>query len=105
MFSENAITVLNKQRYLMKDEDGKIIETPRQMLERVAKAIASIDKTYNNNVQQTTEEFFQILESLDFLPNSPTLMNAGVPNGQLAACFVLPIEDSMTSIFETLKHT
>ncbi|MEM4215100.1 MAG: adenosylcobalamin-dependent ribonucleoside-diphosphate reductase [Candidatus Pacearchaeota archaeon] len=102
-FSANSIKVL-EERYLLKDETGKIIETPSQMFQRVAKAIASIDKNYNGDVKKTEQEFLEIMTNLEFLPNSPTLMNAGTNIGQLSACFVLPIEDSLESIFTTLKH-
>ena len=106
----NARIVLEK-RYLRKNDKGKILETPEQLFERVAKAIAAPDKSYGHEkdlreTQETTEKiFFDMLSNLEFLPNSPTLMNAGTELGQLSACFVLPIEDSIDSIFETLKHT
>jgi ribonucleoside-diphosphate reductase alpha chain len=99
----NALKVL-QERYLLKDEDGKIVETPTQMFRRVAKAIAAVDKTYNGDAQVTENKFFTAMSNLDFLPNSPTLMNAGTSLGQLSACFVLPIEDSLEGIFTTLKN-
>ncbi len=101
----NAIKVL-KRRYLLKDEEGKVIETPSQMFRRVAKAVAKADLLYDKevDVKKTEEEFYQIMANLDFLPNSPTLMNAGTRLGQLSACFVLPVEDSIEGIFTTLKH-
>ncbi|MBM3251964.1 MAG: hypothetical protein FJZ11_04185, partial [Candidatus Omnitrophica bacterium] len=105
--SENSRKVLEK-RYLQKDFDGKVIETPEEMFRRVAKAIASADKKYGYKPQEIfklEEEFYQIMTNLEFMPNSPTLMNAGRELGQLAACFVLPIDDSMESIFDTLKAT
>ncbi|WP_022670177.1 vitamin B12-dependent ribonucleotide reductase [Hippea alviniae] len=105
--SENALVVL-KSRYLQKDPDGNIIETPDQLIERVAKAIAKADKNYNaddKQVEKTTDEFIEIMSELKFLPNTPTLVNAGRPLGQLSACFVLPIDDSMESIFDAVKAT
>jgi ribonucleoside-diphosphate reductase alpha chain len=98
----NAIRVLER-RYLLKDENGNIIETPSGMFRRVAKAIAAIDKRYGGDVEKSEESFYNAMASLNFLPNSPTLMNAGTDLGQLSACFVLPIEDSLKSIFETLR--
>ncbi|NCO96913.1 MAG: adenosylcobalamin-dependent ribonucleoside-diphosphate reductase [Candidatus Aenigmarchaeota archaeon] len=105
--SLNALTVM-KNRYLKKDENGKVIETPRQTLERVAKTIAQGDKKYgkpNEEIKKTEKEFLEMMINLEFLPNSPTLMNAGTQMGQLSACFVLPLQDSVESIFETLKDT
>ncbi|MCD6271272.1 MAG: vitamin B12-dependent ribonucleotide reductase [Deltaproteobacteria bacterium] len=104
--SQNAKTVLEK-RYLKKDIQGKITETPAQLFARVAKAIAGADAIFDSkaDIEKTEKKFFKIMSDIWFLPNSPTLMNAGRRLGQLAACFVLPIEDSMDSIFETLKHT
>ena len=100
--SVNALKVL-QERYLLKDEEGRIVETPTQLFARVAKAIASIDKRYGGNPEKTEKEFCAALCNLEFMPNSPTLMNAGTQLGQLSACFVLPIEDSLESIFTTLK--
>jgi len=104
--SNNAIIVLEK-RYLKKDKEGNIIETPANMFERVAKHVASAETLFNSpyDIKKTEKKFLRIMTNLWFLPNSPTLMNAGRRLGQLAACFVLPIEDSMDSIFETLKNT
>ena len=105
--SPNAIKVLER-RYLRKDEEGKLIETPEQMFIRVASAIAAADKQYgktDQDVKKLQDSFFNIMANLEFLPNSPCLMNAGKELGQLSACFTLPIDDSMESIFETLKIT
>jgi len=102
--SQNARHVLEK-RYLGKDADGKPIETPEKMLRRVAEAIAAAEANYGSDVDARKDEFYRLMASLDFLPNSPTLMNAGRELGQLSACFVLPIEDSMESIFDAVKYT
>ena len=102
--SENSLRVL-KRRYLAKNELGEITETPEGMFRRVAKNIAEADKAYGKDSKKAEEEFYRIISSLEFLPNSPTLMNAGRELQQLSACFVLPIEDSMESIFETIKDT
>jgi len=101
----NAIRVL-ENRYLLKDEKGNVIETPAEMFRRVAHAIASVDCLYDKkaDAKETEEEFYYALANLEFLPNSPTLMNAGTDIGQLSACFVLQIEDSIESIFDTLKQ-
>ncbi len=100
-----ALLILEK-RYLRKNENKEIIETPEEMFERVAEAIARVDLSYNPkiDVERVKEIFYDMMVSLEFLPNSPTLMNAGKPFGQLSACFVLPVEDSLTSIFDTLKY-
>jgi len=100
----NAIRVLQR-RYLLRDEQGNIIETPSQMFRRVAKAVAEADKLYDKRADttKTEEKFYRMMANLEFLPNSPTLMNAGTPMGQLSACFVLPVEDSIVGIFDALK--
>lgn len=104
--SENSVKVL-KKRYLKKNEDGEMVEKPKDLFLRVAGNIASIELHFNPNadVSQTEIEFYKMMANLEFLPNSPTLMNAGRELQQLSACFVLPIEDSMESIFETIKDT
>jgi ribonucleoside-diphosphate reductase alpha chain len=101
--TENALKIL-KARYLLKDEKGNVIETPEDMFRRVAHNIANVEELYDKEVDYWEESFFNLMASLKFLPNSPALMNAGKSGGQLAACFVLPLEDSMKSIFDTLKN-
>ena len=103
---ENARQVLER-RYLKKDKDGQVIETPEEMFRRVAGTIAQAELIYNPqaDVKKWEEEFYGLMTSFEFLPNSPTLMNAGRELGQLSACFVLPIDDSMESIFDAVKHT
>ena len=105
-FSPNAQKVLSK-RYLTRGPDGKPTETIEELFHRVARAIASAENNYPNSrykVDELEEQFFKIMTDLDFLPNSPTLMNAGKELGQLSACFVLPVEDSMEGIFDAVKH-
>jgi ribonucleoside-diphosphate reductase alpha chain len=104
--SDNAIRVLER-RYLIKDGEGRVIETPQELFRRVARHIASAELFYDPkaDVSLYEEAFYQLMESLEFLPNSPTLMNAGRELGQLSACFVIPIEDSMESIFDAVKYT
>lgn len=105
--SENCLKVLEK-RYLMKDKDGKVIETPEGMFRRVSRYITKADKLYGASdleIKETEKEFYEILSNFEFMPNSPTLMNAGKDLGQLSACFVLPIGDSMESIFDAIKNT
>ncbi len=101
--SNNAITVLAK-RYLLRNEQGAIVETPSRMFHRVSKAIAQVEAGYGKSVKKADEEFYEILSTLAFLPNTPTLMNAGTTIGQLSACFVLPVEDDLRSIFHTLEN-
>ena len=102
--TENAIKVLER-RYFRKDEKGNILETSAEMFRRVAENIAQADLFYDKkaDIKKTENEFYSAMSKLEFLPNSPTLMNAGRDLQQLSACFVLPIEDSMEGIFETLK--
>ena len=103
----NSIKVLER-RYLKKDTDGKVEETPEELFWRVAEVIASADKNYGateSEIKNNTEEFYEMMANLEFMPNSPTLMNAGRPLGQLSACFVIPIEDTMESIFTAVKDT
>jgi len=105
--SPNALKVLEK-RYLKKNEEGVVVETPEELFRRVAKSIASADSQYGKSpeeVKAAEAGFYQMLTSLEFLPNSPTLMNAGRRLGQLSACFVLPVDDSMESIFDAVKNT
>ena len=104
-FSPNALLLL-KKRYLKKNSQGEVIETPGKMLERVADGVARAEKRYSSDselVRKIKKSFFEIMFNLEFMPNSPTLMNAGKELGQLSACFVVPVEDSMESIFDAIK--
>lgn len=104
--SINALQVLEK-RYLLKDENGRIKESPEDLFRRVANNIAQADKNYKKeagNVEATEEKFYNLMTQMEFMPNSPTLMNAGTDIQQLSACFVLPVEDSMEEIFDTVKN-
>jgi ribonucleoside-diphosphate reductase alpha chain len=103
--TQNAITVLEK-RYLKKDHQGNVVETPEELFRRVAENVAQADRFYHPHGDLTSleEEFFSLMASLDFLPNSPTLMNAGRELQQLSACFVLPVGDSMEEIFDAVKQ-
>ncbi|MBS3148104.1 adenosylcobalamin-dependent ribonucleoside-diphosphate reductase [Candidatus Woesearchaeota archaeon] len=101
----NAIRVL-AARYLLRDEKGHITETPARLFRRVAKTVAQADALYTKGTLKKTEDtFYDMMANLEFLPNTPTLMNAGAPLGQLSACFVLPIEDSLPDIFNAVKYT
>lgn len=101
----NSLTVL-AARYLLKNDEGKIIETPKQLFERVSNAISSVEKNYgksDDEVRRIADEFYDYMSKFLFMPNSPTLMNAGTKNGQLSACFVLPVGDSIPEIFDAIK--
>lgn len=103
-FTKNAITVLRK-RYLRRSLSGEVIEEPRDMLLRVANAVAKAESHFGGDTAIVSRRFYNMMAKLEFLPNSPTLMNAGQELGQLSACFVLPIEDNMDSIFTAVKNT
>jgi len=104
--SDNSLRVLEK-RYLKKNEEGEVIETPQELFRRVARHIASAELLYDTEADASSmeEAFYQLMANLEFLPNSPTLMNAGSELGQLSACFVIPIDDSMESIFNAVRYT
>lgn len=107
--SQNSVTAL-KERYLLRDDEGTVIEVPAELFKRVAKHIASVEPGNSQDKKYWEEQFHSIITpkegqfGADFLPNTPTLMNAGLPNGQLSACFVLPVEDSIDGIFDTLRR-
>lgn len=107
MLTKNAQKVL-RERYLGKDENGNVIETPEDMFRRVASSVAEAERNFDatdEEIEKLTERFYGVMTRGEFLPNSPTLMNAGRALGQLSACFVLPVGDSMEEIFETIKET
>jgi ribonucleoside-diphosphate reductase alpha chain len=99
----NALEVL-RARYLLRDEKENLIETPNLLFQRVAKAIAASEKAFGENPEASEKAFYQMMTKLEFLPNTPTLFNAGTDIGQLSACFVLPVYDSLDSVFTTLKN-
>src|SRR4030066_615378 len=99
----NAMEVL-KARYLQRDEQENITENPTQLFQRVAKAIAKIDRSFGEDPTETEETFYQMMAKLEFIPNTPTLFTAGTNIGQLSACFVLPVQDSLEDIFTTVKN-
>ena len=103
-FTPNARTIL-AHRYLRKDEQGQVVETPQEMFLRVAQVIAAVDRRYDSHLDVAAQvaQYHTLMAEQYFLPNSPTLMNAGLPLGQLAACFVLPVEDDLTSIFNAVR--
>ena len=107
MLTKNAQKVL-RERYLGKDTKGNVTETPEDMFRRVASSVANAERNFGASEEETekiTEKFYDVMTKGEFLPNSPTLMNAGRALGQLSACFVLPVEDSMEGIFDTIKET
>jgi ribonucleoside-diphosphate reductase alpha chain len=99
----NALEVL-KARYLLRDEKEAIVENPTQLFERVAKATAKVDKTFREKPEKSEKIFYEMMAKLEFIPNTPTLFNAGTDIGQLSACFVLPVPDSLDGIFTTVKN-
>jgi len=104
--TDNALTVLTKRDYLKRDKDGRVTETPEQMFQRVSQAIAAAEKPYGGvkAVKDWAAKFYDAMSNLEFLPNSPTLMHAGTKFNQLSACFVLPLEDNLASIFKTMEE-
>jgi ribonucleoside-diphosphate reductase alpha chain len=99
----NALEVL-RQRYLLRDENERIVESPAELFRRVAKAVAAVDRNYGAGSSETEEVFYGMMSRLEFIPNTPTLFNAGTQLGQLSACFVLPVEDSLEGIFTSAKN-
>lgn len=106
-FSNNSLQVLEK-RYLLKDKEGNLVETPKQMVRRIAHNIAQAEYNYGateEQIHEVEESYYNLIANLDFLPNTPTIMNAGTKIQQLSACFVLPVEDSMEGIFKSVRDT
>src|SRR6266699_5607613 len=104
--SENALRVLVK-RYLKKDDKGRVIEAPKELFARVAWNLAQAERNYGADearVKETARRFYRLMANLEFLPNSPTLMNAGLELQLLSACFVIPVDDSLVGIFDALKQ-
>jgi ribonucleoside-diphosphate reductase alpha chain len=99
----NALEVL-RQRYLLRDEDERIVESPAELFKRVARAVGAADSSYGGNPNETENVFYGMMSRLEFMPNTPTLFNAGTRLGQLSACFVLPVEDSLEGIFTSAKN-
>jgi ribonucleoside-diphosphate reductase alpha chain len=99
----NALEVL-RQRYLLRDENERIIESPAQLFTRVARAVAKPDRKYHGNPKHSEKIFHEMMAKLEFIPNTPTLFNAGTKLGQLSACFVLPVEDSLEGIFDAARN-
>lgn len=105
--TDNALTVLTKRDYLKRDKDGRVAETPEKMFQRVAQAIAQVEKQYGTspkNIKEWEAKFYSAMANLEFLPNSPTLMHAGTKFNQLSACFVLPLADNLESIFKSMEQ-
>jgi ribonucleoside-diphosphate reductase alpha chain len=103
--TENAYERILPARYLLKDDDGEVTETPEELFERVAKNVAKPDKDYDSiSYEESWKEFYNIMTTQAFMPNSPTLMNAGADLQQLSACFVVHPEDDMDSIFSQVKN-
>ena len=102
--TENARRVL-ENRYLVKDGEGRVVETPEELFRRVAKTVADVDAKYEGETVRAGREdvYFDMMASLKFMPNSPTLMNAGTRLGQLSACFVIPVNDSIREIFDAVS--
>ncbi len=102
-FTVNALEVLRK-RYLLRDETERIVETPAQLFLRVAKAVATVDEEYGAESKESEKIFYSMMAKLEVIPNSPILFNSGTEIGQLSACFVLPVDDSLKSIFAAVKN-